>query len=350
MSRPFTLHGLWYHGKIPATISFFAENIRFLAGYPKEVKYMGAEENILLNPALIPERDPLRKIFQGDFNLSGSHVIRSKRFNSPSALARRSYFYLQNMASINFPANYFTRRSGLDSYLMGLTFSGEGHLEYEEKNYALKSGEGFIIDCTLPHYYKTSSRAGWGYHIVHFSGFAMKDYFSQIRNGGGIKFTFGEKDRMYTLLDRLYDANKEFNKQSEFLTSCILTNMLTEIMKSMSSFDTTEAPEKIKRIRSYIEEHYAEDISLEKLENLFALSMYHLCREFKRYIGQSPNEYLIRTRINNAKSLLLHAGNMNVGDIAREVGFADNSHFFAIFKKYERLSPAKYRKQWGLSL
>jgi AraC-like DNA-binding protein len=308
---------------------------------------MRSAENILISRALTLEWDPLRKISQGDFDLTGSHVIRSKRISSPTALARRSYFYLQNMASINFPANYFTRRSGLDSYLLGLTFSGEGHLEYEGKTYIIKPGEGFLIDCSLPHYYNATSRAGWGYHIIHFSGFAMKDYFSQIRNGGGLKFSIDEKSRMYALLDRLYDVNTEFNKQSEFLTSCILTNMLTEIMESVSSLDTTEAPEKIKQIRSYIEEHYAEDISLEKLADLFALSMYHLCREFKRYIGQSPNEYLIRTRINNAKALLLHAGDMNVGDIAREVGFADNTHFFAVFKRYESLSPAKYRKQWA---
>jgi AraC-like DNA-binding protein len=310
-------------------------------------KKMRSAENVLLSRAATLEWDPLRKISQGDFDLTGSHVIRSKRINSPTALARRSYFYLQNMASINFPANYFTRRSGLDSYLLGLTFSGEGYLEYEGKAYSIKPGEGFIIDCSLPHYYYAVSRAGWGYHIIHFSGFAMKDYFSQIRNSDGLKFSFDTNGRMDAFVDRLYEINKEFNKQSELLTSCLLTNMLTEIMKSMSSFDTTEAPEKIKQLRSYIEEHYAEDISLEKLADLFALSMYHLCREFKRYIGQSPNEYLIRTRINNAKSLLLHAEDMNVSDIARKVGFADNTHFFAVFKKYESLSPAKYRRQWA---
>jgi hypothetical protein len=212
------LHKLWHHGKFHRAIAFLAENIRFLAEhptaglrseFPPELKQMGTEESILLNQTLIPERDPLRKIIQGDFNLTGSHIIRSKRFNSPTALARRSFFYLQNMASINFPANHFTRRSGLDSYLMALTFLGEGHLEYEGKIYILKPGEGFIIDCMLPHYYNANSRAGWGYHIIHFSGFAMKDYFSQIRNGGGIKFTLGEKDRMYALLDRLYDVNIE---------------------------------------------------------------------------------------------------------------------------------------------
>jgi AraC-like DNA-binding protein len=307
---------------------------------------MESRKGLRLNADSIPDNDPLGRIVQCEFDLSGARLIRSRRFGSPSPLARRSYFYLQNMATINFPGNYFTRRSGLKSYLMALTFSGEGQLEYEGKKYMLRPNEGFIIDCRVPHYCRAASRLGWAYHIVHFEGFAMTDYFTQIRRGRGIQFSFSHDNPMYSLLDELYDANREFNNRSEFLTSCILTNMITEIMKAMSIFDTVEAPEKIKNIRDYIEEHYAESISLEGLSDIFALSMYHLSREFKKYIGQSPGVYLRMIRIANAKALL-HSTDMKIDGIAREVGFADNTHFFEVFKKYEHISPAAYRRQWG---
>jgi AraC-like DNA-binding protein len=248
------------------------------------------------------------------------------------------------MASIDFPVNYFTRRSSLESYLAAITFAGEGYLEYEGKDYALNPGDGFIIDCTLPHYYRAASRTGWGYHIIHFTGFAMTDYFSQIKHGDGIKFSCAPA--IHSFLNELYEVNKEFNNRSEFLSSCILTNVLTEILKSMSTFDTVEAPRKIRSIRDYIEEHYSEYISLEWLSEHFNLSMYHLSMEFKKYIGQSPKEYLTMTRILNAKALL-HSTDMKIADIAWKVGFAENTHFFAVFKKLECLSPAEYRKQWA---
>jgi transcriptional regulator GlxA family with amidase domain len=84
---------------------------------------------------------------------------------------------------------------------------------------------------------------------------------------------------------------------------------------------------------------------LEDLSRRFSLSKYHLCREFKKHIGRSPNEYRINARLNNAK-VMLRFTDMRVADIAGEVGFADNTHFFSIFRKYEQMTPAEYRRQW----
>ncbi|MDR0761366.1 MAG: AraC family transcriptional regulator [Treponema sp.] len=281
---------------------------------------------------------------RGNFDVSGT-ILRLKGIFTPSVLARRSYFYLQGLMSSIFTGNHFTRRSGIETYLMAFTFDGEGALEYEGKHYTLKSGEGFIIDCRRPHYYHASTRKGWGYHIIHFDGFAMSDYFSQIRQGGGIQFSVPQEGALASMLEKLYQINIPINQRSELLSSCVLTNMLTEIITGTPDCDTEDIPEKIKDIRAYINEHYAEEFDLEDLSRRFFMSKYHLCREFKKYIGRSPNEYRIITRINNAKAML-HFTDMRVADIAREVGFADNTHFFSIFRKYEQMSPAEYRRQW----
>jgi transcriptional regulator GlxA family with amidase domain len=121
--------------------------------------------------------------------------------------------------------------------------------------------------------------------------------------------------------------------------------MLTEIIKTMPDTDTGEAPEKFRDIRDFLDEHYAEELSLQALSDRFCMSKYHLCREFKKYIGQPPYEYLTGVRINNAKALLRFT-DKRIADIACEVGFGDNCHFFSIFERYEALSPAEYRRQW----
>jgi AraC-like DNA-binding protein len=286
-----------------------------------------------------------QKVFQCDHNIAGSRLLMLKPFFSPSTIARRSYLYLQGLASIRYSGDYYTKRSGLDSYLLAHTFAGEGELEYEGKSYTLKADDGFIIDCRKPHYYHTTSPKGWAYHIAHFDGFAMHDYFSQIKHGGGVVFSFPPTYPFCALLEQLFKVNAEVSKQSEMQTSRLLTDMLTEIMLNMPGFDTGEEPEWAKDIRDYLNEHFAESVSLDELSSKFAISKYHLCREFKRYIGKSPKEYLIAARITNAKALL-HGTNMRVADIAQSVGFSDYSNFFAIFRKYERLSPVEYRRQW----
>jgi AraC-like DNA-binding protein len=285
------------------------------------------------------------KIFHGDHNISGARLLMLKTALSPSAIARRSFLYLQGLASISYPENYYTRRSGLESYLLAQTFAGQGELEYEGKRYTLNADDGFIIDCRKAHYYHAASRKGWGYHIVHFDGFAMKDYFSQIKHGGGIVFSFSPAKLFCASREQLYKVNAGVSKRSELQTSRLLIDMITEIMLNMPCFDIGEEPEWIKDIRDYLEEHFAENLSLDDLSSKFAMSKYHLCREFKKYIGKSPKEYLIAARINNAKALL-HGTDMLVADIAQDVGFSDLSNFFTTFKKYERMSPAEYRWQW----
>lgn len=298
------------------------------------------------------------KVMQGEFDVSESRVARIKPARCPSVIARRSYFYLQQLVSSKFPSRHYTRRSGVDSYLIALTFFGRGRLEYGDAAYTLGPGDGFIIDCRKPHYYHADSRLGWGYHIIHFNGFATADYFSQIERARGVKFTVSRESALYAQLEQLYNAPvtlaapdpPALNARRELLTSCILTNILTEIMQAMPVGDTGEwgdwggCHDKILRVRDYLEEHCAERISLDDLASRFAMSKHHLCHEFKKRVGEAPKEHLANARIDKAKTLL-HFTNKLVSDIAQEVGYAGNTHFFTVFKNHEGMSPAEYRKR-----
>ena len=53
-----------------------------------------------------------------------------------------------------------------------------------------------------------------------------------------------------------------------------------------------------------IDTHFREPLTLEYLADKTGISKYHFAREFKRYIGTPPNEYLIITRLNHSKVLL----------------------------------------------
>jgi AraC-like DNA-binding protein len=291
-----------------------------------------------------PSGDDRYKFLSGDFSLRGAKMKRQRLF-TPSPLARRSYFYLQLMSSSYFPKTHYTIREGVNSYLLASTFLGKGELLYEGKNYTLEPGESFLIDCKKPHHYQAASREGWGYHIIHFDGFAMGDYFSQIEQGKSVKFVFPPESRFCSLTESLFTANAELNGRNEMISSCLLTNMLTEIMLTLPAWDSGEVPRKIRDIRDYIQENFSRTIHLEELSERFFISKYYLCHEFKKYTGLSPNEYLIATRLNKAKGLLRFA-DLRVCEISDMTGFASLNHFFYTFKKHEKISPSEYRKQW----
>jgi AraC-like DNA-binding protein len=260
-------------------------------------------------------------------------------------MARRSYFYLQLISTSQFPKNHYTIRSGVNSYLLASTFSGKGELQYEGKPYILEPGESFLIDCRKPHRYRAASKEGWGYHIVHFDGFAMRDYFSRIEQGKSVKFVFPPGSPFLSLLENLFGVNAEMNNRNEMLSSCLLTNMLTEIMQTLPDYDSEEIPRKIRDVRNYIEENFAGALHLEELSERFYISKYYLCREFKKYVGLSPNEYLITVRVSKARGLLQFS-DLRVCEIGELTGFASLNHFFYTFKKYEGISPSEYRKRW----
>jgi len=98
-------------------------------------------------------------------------------------------------------------------------------------------------------------------------------------------------------------------------------------------------------ILEFIEKNYFSNISLEDMAAAACSSKYHFCRNFKKITGYGPYEYLVKYRINKAKSLLKET-DIPVGEIAESVGFESTSNFIQTFKKLEGLTPLKYRNYW----
>ena len=96
----------------------------------------------------------------------------------------------------------------------------------------------------------------------------------------------------------------------------------------------------IQRVRSYIDENYAENISLEQLAAIAHLSPFHLLRSFRDQMGLPPHSYQIQIRIMQAKQLL-RMGLLCI-DAAMAVGFADQSHFTKHFKRIVGVPPGLY--------
>ena len=103
--------------------------------------------------------------------------------------------------------------------------------------------------------------------------------------------------------------------------------------------------EKLTQVRSYLGQHYQSVITLDDLEEVFYVSRFHLCREFKKKYGESIMDALRVKRITQAKELLRFSKN-NIGDIASMCGIPDVNYFIKQFKASEGITPSEYRKKW----
>jgi AraC family transcriptional regulator len=72
------------------------------------------------------------------------------------------------------------------------------------------------------------------------------------------------------------------------------------------------------------------------------LSEFHFSRLFKKTIGFSPSQYLIRRRIARARRLLRETTRSMI-EIGLEVGYSSPSHFAQIFRREVGVTPTEYR-------
>ncbi|MCL9660919.1 response regulator [Paenibacillus hunanensis] len=114
--------------------------------------------------------------------------------------------------------------------------------------------------------------------------------------------------------------------------------MLTEQTEG-SSGDTA-----IRMALQYIDAHFQEELSLEKVASVVFLNPVYFSQLFKQKTGQGYKEYVISLRMDQACELLMNPG-LRLVDIAEQIGYASVRHFTQVFRKKYMLTPTEYRQQ-----
>lgn len=284
-------------------------------------------------------------IITGSYNMDGAKADYALSF-SPTLMARSSLLYLQSLASLQFPSTHFTTRRDMKSYLLLQTQSGSGYFEYEGVRRELFPGDIIFLDCRKPHHYQASGDGGWGYRLAHFDGVSMIDLYHRVVENKCFFFPEGQNRAIHMLMDKLVAANAQESEDQELISNCLLVQIVTELLLKCPSI-RQETPEWIKNICAYLEQHHHETIALDIVAKEFNLSKYYMCHAFKRYMGETVQQYITNKRMHSAEELLRYT-KLSVAEIALLVGFENASSFGKVFHKKAGITPGAYRKQWKL--
>lgn len=115
------------------------------------------------------------------------------------------------------------------------------------------------------------------------------------------------------------------------------------LRKPMKAIAGKLAPWQEQRAAEVIAANLDGDLSLERLAAECRLSRAHFVRGFKQTFGTSPHRWLTRRRVDAAKALM-HDPALSLAEIAARCGFANQSHFSRVFRKYEGASPDTWRR------
>jgi AraC-like DNA-binding protein len=94
----------------------------------------------------------------------------------------------------------------------------------------------------------------------------------------------------------------------------------------------------------YIQAHLDSGILLEDLAGAVGLSPFHFAKLFKLSTGSTPHQYVLQRRLERAMELL-RSSEATLSEIALESGFADQSHFANVFRRFMGVTPSRYRAQ-----
>ncbi|PZD97095.1 AraC family transcriptional regulator [Paenibacillus sambharensis] len=148
-----------------------------------------------------------------------------------------------------------------------------------------------------------------------------------------------------SIIREVQEKKPGFERYAQALTLQLLIECCRLLSESGYSAPapTSCKHERISEVVRFINSHYMEELSLERLAERFYISPYYLSRFFKEATGFTYVEYLNNVRIKEAMTLLL-SSSMKANLIAKRVGFGSVTHFGRVFKQITGYPPSFYRK------
>lgn len=255
----------------------------------------------------------------------------------------KQYCWVQSFSVAESGPAYFTSRANAHSFLLMVTIGGSGILECGGKEFLLEEGDVFYIDCRKPHAYRTRGDR-WEHIDLHMEGPMLEKLYAEYTAETSIVFreslsgVFMDRiEAIAALLDRGAPL-REYRMAGQLFDLAVY--IMTRTVPSAGREHSVD--ESLRYLVRYIDLHYSEKLTLDSLSRFSGLSKYYLCREFRRYTGFSPNDYIIRQRINVARQLLGSTA-LPAAHIAERVGIPNVEHFSKQFRRVTGMSPREYR-------
>ena len=258
---------------------------------------------------------------------------------TPSELAQKLYFYPTWCGHYYCNRNYFMKRDYFPALLIAFVRNGQFHIEYRNNTYEARKGDVVLLDCHEPHYYHAHDDLEFLY--MHFIGSNSREICQQILSNLGsliqqdTNVLIGRE--LYNMVEFYEHNGIETGIQSSLRIYRIFEHLLTPNKVKIQN----ENP--IEKAIQHIKNNVGKDISLEKLSTIANMSPYYFAHIFKEQTGFSPIEYVINTRMDKAKILLIHT-KQSISEIAYTLGYSSSNSFINIFVKRMEMSPRQYRK------
>lgn len=247
--------------------------------------------------------------------------------------------------------NYRVTKHWHDSVEIFLVFEGQIDFYINSSYYDLSKGKFIIVNSNEVHSIDVPKE---NFTLVLqippavFNPYENEDYILFSHTGDGTNKADKEVVRLIRDMYTSY-AEKKMGYELFVLSNYynLLYLMITEYMEEnvdKEKVKQNRQMNKLFKITSYIQEHYAEDMALQTVADKFGFSPTYLSRIFKRYANINYKTFVLNVRVEYAFKELLNT-DKSINKIAENSGFPDGRSFSKAFSSRFGVSPDKYRKE-----
>lgn len=173
--------------------------------------------------------------------------------------------------------------------------------------------------------------------LIHYE----KEY-QVISNQWFKKYTlpFHAADEVEKRIDPFFDQNGQFQLDKYIIRK---QREICLFLKKVERISQKKKVNIIYDIEKYLQANYDRDVKLQEIAEQFYLSREYISRKFKQEFEENISDYVVKIRMNKAKSLLRNS-QLKIYEIANMIGYQDDKYFRKVFKKVEGVTPNEYRE------
>lgn len=255
-----------------------------------------------------------------------------------------------------------------DEIELTIVTSGHALLRLSDQNIALAPGEGFFLNQNQLHSIRSADKEACTLHTLKFHPSFLFGYGKTSMSAKYLTPVLSSPFLHFLILKKQDDATKEMLRlaqdtyfyctEKKFGYELAVKSLLCYFWKLLLPFDAprkgavTELPHvsmdsaRIKEAILFIEKKHMEPLTLEEISASIHVSKSECCRCFRRSLGLTPFEYLMKYRIFESTRKIMRGDEAakSISTLAASVGFNSTSYYNKLFKKYLNCTPTEYIK------
>lgn len=277
-------------------------------------------------------------------NIAGFRCLRNIK-------RQTSDLYLVHCGIQQCPPGYTYNHKIPNEFHLHFVLGGAGTLVIDGSTYHLKTDDIFVIPKGHPIEYYADSENPWEYMWITFDGVMAETYlnYAGITGQNPVSHSQTPNQHYLPMIQKILDTN-QLTFANEIKRVGYLYEILSTLIEVQSSLRSSKRNQYDYSIDTYVD--YAlqyikinyDHIRVQDIADYIGINRSYLTSIFKKKLNVSPQEYLLRFKLNIAAQQLSDTAH-SIQDIAGGIGYSNPLTFSKIFKQEYGISPKHFREE-----